>query len=61
MIIHDIGTLLHKELDDVTNCIDSFHEEQLRDSVLFPIMNYLSERVLPEKLNDLSFMIFGRS
>ena len=44
----DISTLLHKEPDNATNCSDSFHEEQLRDPALCPIMNYLSEGVLPE-------------
>ena len=27
---------------------DSFHEEQVRDIALYPIMNYLSEGALPE-------------
>ena len=44
----DISTLLHKEPDNATNCSDSFHEEQLRDPALCPIMNYLSEGALPE-------------
>ena len=42
----DISTLLHKEPNNVANCSDSFHEEQLRDPALCPIMNYLSEGVL---------------
>ena len=40
--------MLHKESDDNTNCNNSFHEEQLKDPALYPIMNYLSEGVLPE-------------
>ena len=44
----DISTLLHKEPDDNTNCSIHFHEEQLKDPALYPIMKYLSERVLPE-------------
>ena len=37
----NISTLLHEDLDYVTNYSDSFHEEQLRDSTLHPIMVYL--------------------
>ena len=44
----DISTLLHKKPDDDTNSSNSFHEEQLRDPALYPIMNYLSKGVLPE-------------
>ena len=45
----DISTLLHKEEpDDDTNCSNRFHEEQLKDPALCPIMKYLSEGVLPE-------------
>ena len=44
----DISTLLHKEPDDDTNCSNRFHEEQLKDPALCPIMKYLSEGVLPE-------------
>ena len=40
--------MLHKEPDDDTNCSNSFHEEQLRGPALYPIMNFLSEGVLPE-------------
>ena len=44
----DISSLLHKEPDDNTNCSNRFHEEQLKDPALYPIMKYLSEGVLPE-------------
>ena len=44
----DISNLLHKEPDDDTNCSNRFHEEQLKDPALCPIMKYLSEGVLPE-------------
>ena len=41
--------MLHKEEpDDDTNCSNRFHEEQLKDPALCPIMKYLSEGVLPE-------------
>ena len=61
----DISTLLHKEPDNATNCSDSFHEEQLRDPALRPIMNYLSEGPLPEdsqvaaKLIGTSFIVYN--
>ena len=44
----NISTLLYEDPDDATNCSDSFHEKQLRDPMLHPIMAYLSEGVLPE-------------
>ena len=44
----DISTLLYKEPDDDTNCSNNFHEKQLKDPALCPIMNYFSEGVLPE-------------
>ena len=44
----DISTLLHMEPDDNTNCSNHFHEEQLKDPALYPIMKHLSEGVLPE-------------
>ena len=43
-----VSTLLHKEPNDDTNCSNSVHEKQLKDPALYPIMNYLSEGVLPE-------------
>ena len=49
----NISTLLHEDLDYVTNYSDSFHEEQLRDSTLHPIMVYLSEGLLSENILSL--------
>ena len=39
----NISTLLCKDLENVTNYSDNFHEEQLKDPTLHPIMVYLSE------------------
>ena len=44
----NISTLLCEDLENVTNYSDSFHEEQLKDPTLHPIMVYLSEGELPE-------------
>ena len=40
-----ISTLLQ---EDPTSSSDSFHEQQLRDSTLNPIMSYLSDGILPD-------------
>ena len=58
----DISTLLHKEPDNASNCSDSFHEEQLRDPALCPIMNYLSfARRFPggSQVNCTSFIVYN--
>ena len=44
----NISTLLCEDLENVTNYSDIFHEEQLKDPTLHPIMVYLSEGELPE-------------
>jgi len=42
----NISTLQQEDSNNVTNSTDSFHEQQLRNSTLNPIMSYLSEGIL---------------
>ena len=48
----DISYLLHRDPDDApddaTNCNNGFHQEQLKNPALHPIMTYLAKGVLPE-------------
>ena len=59
--VMNISTLLHEDLDDVTNYSDSFHEEQLKDPTLHPIMVYLSEGVLPENAESTAKIVMQAS
>ena len=57
----NISTLLGHNPNDVANHSDSFHEEQLRDPTLHPIMAYLFEGVLPEDSQLATKMIVQAS
>ena len=48
----DISTLLHKEPDDSTNCSNNFHEEQLKDPALYPIMKYLRKEFFTRRYSS---------